>query len=397
MGKYSTPSSPSTPAKHENGISVPTILLIWQQFIEDGHAYSDAVASEDLCALWTRVISGQKLPVETQKMSRCLAHVAPYVAPTCAPHVGGAGIDRWLHSLLCCCAGSDARAAVRCLQGLLEGNLRSSHAHHSLQEALLEACSGRGGRRRIADLLETCCFSILPSRKQLSERTPLDSLGKPSDRGMLRHVAFSISQAIEALGLTGDELITYPQLLALCFGRFEVPVTLHFYDLSRGHAQVWSNFEGIWHTAIVVFGREYFYNGRPVFDKPGESDFGKVTKVLHLGWTFHKQDELHSFVVGEMASRYTIETYEALANNCNHFSDEILTFLLGQHLPDEVLRQEENILQIPGMRLLWPAFTQLVNSCNIDSQKHTSLICDTKGTAVSSLADELQRDFVEEV
>jgi len=46
-----------------------------------------------------------------------------------------------------------------------------------------------------------------------------------------------------------------------------VPVKLYVYDLSMGMARQFSQafvgrqFEGIWHTGIVVYGNEYFFGG----------------------------------------------------------------------------------------------------------------------------------------
>lgn len=44
-------------------------------------------------------------------------------------------------------------------------------------------------------------------------------------------------------------------------------VQLHIYDLSQGAAALMSGMllgrqiDGIWHTAVVVYGREYFFGG----------------------------------------------------------------------------------------------------------------------------------------
>lgn len=44
-------------------------------------------------------------------------------------------------------------------------------------------------------------------------------------------------------------------------------VTLHIYDLSQGMAKVFSpmylgkQINGIWHTGVVVYGKEYYFGG----------------------------------------------------------------------------------------------------------------------------------------
>ena len=52
------------------------------------------------------------------------------------------------------------------------------------------------------------------------------------------------------------------------------PVSLHVYDLSGGMAKsmskqlVGKQIDGIWHTGIVVYGKEYYYGGGISYDNP---------------------------------------------------------------------------------------------------------------------------------
>lgn len=366
-----------------NAIRGPTLLLIWKQFIEDGKTQSDTVTAEELCTRWSRAIEmerfeGRYLSVERCTMNRCLSHISPFICR----EDGTSGMERWLHALLCCCSGGQSRAAVRTLQGLLEANLKSSRqAPHKLREQLEKFCPGRSGRQKIQELMEECLKKSSLDKNSL-ESTPLASGGHS-----VRYDVVTMN-ALKAFGFYGDELITYPQILGLCFGRFEVPVTVNMYDLSGGMAKSWTGVEGIWHTAVVVFGREYFYNGRPVLEKPGESDFGEVAKVLTMGWSLHKQYELHSFVVEHLNKRFTLESYDVMTNNCNHFTDELLRFLLDEPLPDNVLRQEERLMQLPGVRFVWPAFRNILNSCNVNSRQHAGLIYE--GSEVATYTAQIQ-------
>lgn len=51
-------------------------------------------------------------------------------------------------------------------------------------------------------------------------------------------------------------------------------VLLYIYDLTNGMASMMSqmllgrHIEGIWHTAAVIYGREYFYGGQGVQSVP---------------------------------------------------------------------------------------------------------------------------------
>jgi hypothetical protein len=58
-------------------------------------------------------------------------------------------------------------------------------------------------------------------------------------------------------------------------------VKLHVYDLSNGMAAQFSRqligkyIEGVWHTGIVVFNKEYYFGGGISYDAPGMTPFGK--------------------------------------------------------------------------------------------------------------------------
>lgn len=57
-------------------------------------------------------------------------------------------------------------------------------------------------------------------------------------------------------------------------------VTLHVYDLSGGMARqfsrqiVGSQLEGIWHTGLVAYGKEFYYGGGISYDLPAKTPFG---------------------------------------------------------------------------------------------------------------------------
>ena len=62
-------------------------------------------------------------------------------------------------------------------------------------------------------------------------------------------------------------------------------VILHVYDLSQGMAKQFSQqlvgryIEGIWHTGIVVFGKEYYFGGGVSVDPPSQTPFGKINQI----------------------------------------------------------------------------------------------------------------------
>jgi hypothetical protein len=44
-------------------------------------------------------------------------------------------------------------------------------------------------------------------------------------------------------------------------------------------------FEGIWHTGICVYEKEYYYGGGISWDRMGKTPFGVPTKSLSLGFS----------------------------------------------------------------------------------------------------------------
>lgn len=152
-------------------------------------------------------------------------------------------------------------------------------------------------------------------------------------------------QFMDAVDLDGDGEVSYLEFMAYCLGRRREPVTLHFYDVSGGFAERWAPLllghavEGIWHTGISAFGREYFYGGAILYHEPGMSSFGIPAKELHLGYTLREQDEIDNFICQELKPKFNNERYDLLENNCNHFTDALCMHMLGRHIPEEVLQQ----------------------------------------------------------
>ncbi len=63
-------------------------------------------------------------------------------------------------------------------------------------------------------------------------------------------------------------------------------VILHIYDLSNGMASQFSRqlvgrqIDGIWHTGIVVYGKEYYFGGGVSYDAPSSTPFGKINQIM---------------------------------------------------------------------------------------------------------------------
>jgi len=129
-------------------------------------------------------------------------------------------------------------------------------------------------------------------------------------------------------------------------------VTLYLYDLSRGLAKLYSKqftgqqFEGIWHTAVVVYGTEYYYASGIQTSVPGQTHHGQPMKTFDMGETYIPKEVFHEFL-SDISSRYTDKTYDLFENNCNNFSNEVCQFLTGKNIPEFITNLPREALNTP--------------------------------------------------
>ena len=136
-------------------------------------------------------------------------------------------------------------------------------------------------------------------------------------------------------------------------------VIIYQYDLTMGLARSFGSaligrqIEGVWHTAVVCFGKEYFYGGGIQVGIPKQTPYGKPVKELDFGYTNKTEKEFSDFIK-TIDNKYCMQTYDILYNNCNHFTDAAAYFLTGRHLPDSILKQHEELLNTPLGNMIRP-------------------------------------------
>jgi len=175
-------------------------------------------------------------------------------------------------------------------------------------------------------------------------------------------------QLLEAMDIDMDGFVSYTEFVAFCVGRRKREVKLHLYDLSRGSGGQFKWLLGesmsqIWHTGIVAFDKEYFFSSDTIFDTPGKTSFGEPSEVRSLGYTFWNQDELHDFIVCELKPIFHRDTYDVICNNCNHFSDRVSMYLTGNHLPDDIRVQSDQLMNLVSVRAVRPFLNWLLRDC----------------------------------
>eukprot|EP00440_Ansanella_granifera_P056404 gb/GFBE01061128.1/.p1 GENE.gb/GFBE01061128.1/~~gb/GFBE01061128.1/.p1 ORF type:complete len:925 (+),score=157.38 gb/GFBE01061128.1/:1-2775(+) len=236
---------------------------------------------------------------------------------------GGLGIDEWLHFML--------------LRGSAPSHVAAKHLNRRLRKAL-------------------------ESDPELLSR--LHSAFEAADTegdGLLRQEKWSeafravgMSHPPQEVGLDQEEdgspwALSYYEFVGHALGLKASVVELALYDLSKGVAR-WvpaallggHRFDGIWHSGIRVFGKEFWFGGVILESNFEDVPFGAPARVLRLGTTLRTYDELVEFLKEDVYVDYNPKSYDVLRRNCNHFSNELVQFLLhGKQLPEEVLLQPE--------------------------------------------------------
>ena len=143
-------------------------------------------------------------------------------------------------------------------------------------------------------------------------------------------------------------------------------VNLLVYDLSRGMAKQMSlgltgqQIDGIWHTAVLVYGKEYaFGQGIEVFT-PGVANslYGTPVEQITMGTTSVPQDVFLDYME-DMKKIWVKEKYHLLDNNCNNFSDEVCQFLLGKKIPSHITGLPAEFIKTPMGQMLKPMIEQM--------------------------------------
>ena len=113
------------------------------------------------------------------------------------------------------------------------------------------------------------------------------------------------------------------------------PVTLYIYDLTKGMASSLApmlgiNFDvdGIWHTAIVVHGYEWFFGGSGIEHcLPGTTMLGEPLKKEALGHTHIDLAAFSDYINALGRGEYAGSKYDLFSHNCNNFSNRQVTHI----------------------------------------------------------------------
>ncbi|KAM0678542.1 hypothetical protein BDAP_000945 [Binucleata daphniae] len=119
-------------------------------------------------------------------------------------------------------------------------------------------------------------------------------------------------------------------------------VHLRIYDLSNGSAQKISQsllgiaIEGVWHTSIEVYDKEFYFQSGILYAKPGCTPSGTPLKRTFLGTT-NITYEIFNDYLHSLDHKYNQNSYNLFYNNCNHFSNDCTNFLVNENIPQYIL------------------------------------------------------------
>lgn len=268
---------------------------------------------------------------------------------------GAIHLDEWMHYMLSATSASCVLQAETHINGQLRTLLKKHPRMLGDLQMMFEAAdSGKQGIVNLQDIVEMYkrkLWHLSPTRASVILSDEELDVGDPEE--FARDI-------VQAMDLEGTSCVTYSEFMAYCVGRRKSEVAVHLYDISNGAASALApwllghKLEGLWHTGVVVYGREYYFGGDIYYDTPGSTGFGSPTQRIELGFTLWRQEEFHNFIVDELKPIFNRSQYDVITNNCNHFSDRACAYLTGCRLPSEVLRQPESLMKMAAAQTLRP-------------------------------------------
>lgn len=146
---------------------------------------------------------------------------------------------------------------------------------------------------------------------------------------------------------------------------FKMDVHLLVYDLSGGLARQLSmgmlgfQLDAIYHTSIELEGIEYVYDSGINTTRPGSSHLGRPLERIFLGKTELPLEVIVEYL-DSLREIYTPQAYDLFRHNCNNFSNDFSTFMLGKGIPEHIANMPQAVLDSPFGRMLQPQLSHMV-------------------------------------
>ncbi|KHJ35209.1 putative pul domain-containing protein [Erysiphe necator] len=168
-----------------------------------------------------------------------------------------------------------------------------------------------------------------------------------------------------------------------------IDVQLYIYDLSNGMAKQMSlgflgeQIDAIYHTSIVMNSLEYVYDGGVKIVSAGKTHLGPPLKTVFLGKTELPMEVILEYLES-LKEIYNEKAYDIWTHNCNNFSNDFATFLVGHGIPSYISNLPETVLKTPFGQMLKPYIDQIARQ----AQANKGGLLGIEGTAESRPSNE---------
>jgi len=132
------------------------------------------------------------------------------------------------------------------------------------------------------------------------------------------------------------------------------PVEVYLYDLGQGLAKLGGNpafgqsLEGVWHSGLVAYGREYFFTQEGIACVvPGSTGLGEPDRIENLGETQLPYSVFLDYLLTIGENKFKAGSWDLVNLNSNSFSDELSQFICGQGLPKYILELPPDMRTTP--------------------------------------------------
>lgn len=136
-------------------------------------------------------------------------------------------------------------------------------------------------------------------------------------------------------------------------------VQLYVYDLTNGMARNMSRqflgiqIDAVYHTSLVFAGIEYFFGNGVQTCYAGKTHHGRPMEIVPMGKTHLPMEDILQYLES-LKHIYTPESYDLFAHNCNNFTNDFATFLVGKGIPSHITSLPKRVLETPFGRMLKP-------------------------------------------
>ncbi|CAH8542365.1 unnamed protein product [Schistosoma turkestanicum] len=159
-------------------------------------------------------------------------------------------------------------------------------------------------------------------------------------------------------------------------------VYLYIYDLSGGLASILSpgllgkQVDGIWHTATVLYNKEFFFGQSGIqYCPPCSTSLGDPLKKQFMGKTSLSESEIFNYLEQLSNTLFKPGDYSLFRHNCNNFSEHFIFHLTAQHIPSYILNLPDEVLSTSFGASLSSALNVL--PVGINSKTHLNSIKET--------------------